>query len=363
MAFTLSPNMNLPVPNVGTEPGPDYALDVNNALAILDQHTHAPGSGVQINPSGININSALTFNNNYATQVAGLTLTAQSTLPGLGTLYEAGTDLYFIDGIGNNVRITQAGGIAGAPGSITNLTPPASVTYVSGSQTFVFQSDFDTAANIDVGAVLFRNLTPNSTNAITLMAPPSLTSNSSLTLPLTPAVQSFMTLDAAGVISAPWTVDDSTIKIISNQLVVQGNNIPSSAREHAWELNGPYNSLAMPLLNVDAIFIAPYNINITAVWIYNGTAGSSGTTVFDLKTKVPGGGYSSILSTTGKITSAAAGDIYTDSNAIISPQAGVVKPVVSTPIIAGGSAIRFDLLQSMGGIPADARIRIFYTQL
>lgn len=305
MAFTTSPNMFLRIPAVGSEQGPDYAIDINyDLLSIIDTHDHTPGRGVMITPSGLNINTSLNFNNNFAIGLAGLTLVAQSVTPTLNTIYQSGDDLFFVDGIGNNVRITQAGGIAGTPGSITNLSPPASVNYVSGSQTFVFQSNVATAANIDAGAYLFRNLSPNSTFAITLQAPAALPSNYTLTLPSIPAAQSFMTLDASGIISAPWTVDNTTIKIVANQLVVQGQSIPNSSREHNWELNGPYTTLTYPLLNIDAIFFAPYNLTINSVWIYNGDAGTGGTTEFDLKVRSPNTAYASILSTTGKIAAA-----------------------------------------------------------
>lgn len=201
MSSTLSPNMNLIVPGVGTEDGPQYAIDVNNSLAIIDQHTHAPGSGVAITPNALNINSALTFNSNFATGLAGLTLIAQSLTPAINTIYQSGTDLYFVDGAGNNVRLTQSGGVAGSPGSISNLTPPASASYIAGNSTFVWQSGASIAANMDAGALLMRNLTPNSTFALTLQPPAALSSNYSITLPVLPAAQSVMTMDTSGVIS------------------------------------------------------------------------------------------------------------------------------------------------------------------
>lgn len=363
MAYTLSPNMSLRIPGVGTEAGPDYAIDINyDLLSILDAHDHTSGRGVQITPSGININTDINFNNHFPTGLAGLTLTAQSITPGVGTVYQSVNDLYYVDGLGNNIRMTQSGGIAGTPGSITNLVSPASATYVAGSQTFVWQSNVGIAANMDAGALLLRNLSPNSTFAITLQAPAALASNYSLTLPALPVAQSFMTLDSSGTIAAPWTVDGTTIQIVANQLKVSGPSIPNASREHNWELNGAYSGLTFPLLNIDAVFFAPYNLTINSVWIYNGDAGSGGTSEFDLKVKSPGGAYASILSTTGKITSVAAADIYTDSGAVVSPAAGVTKPVISTAAISAGQAIKFDLITSMTGTPRDARIRIYWTQ-
>lgn len=361
MSYITSPNMNLTIPGAGTEPGPEFALEINASLTLVDQHDHTPGKGVPISPAGMNINATLEFNDNFLDQVAGMTLLPQSSTPALSTVYQVGVDLYYLDGLGNNIRITQSGGVAGTPGSITNLTPPASATYVAGSSTFVFESDVNIAANLDAGALLLRNLSPNSTFAVTLQAPAALTNNYNVVLPTLPSVQSFVTLDASGNMAAPWTVDDSTIKIVSNQLVAQTSAI-SPQREHAWELNGNYSALTTyPLTNVDSIFLAPANIIITSVWIYNGSAGSSGTTEFDLKVGSSGGAFTSILSTTGKITSAATSNVWTDSGSVIGAQTGVIKPVISTAAISAGQGLRFDLIQAMTSTATDARIRIFYT--
>lgn len=200
MAITVSPNMNLPIPGVGTENGPDYAFDINASLSLLDAHDHSQGNGVQITPAGLNINTALTLNNNRLTSVAGITLQAQPSMTVAGTIYENGNDLYFIDGLGNNVRITQSGGVAGSPGSISNLVSPASASYVSASRTFVFQSDASIAANIDAASYILRNISPNSTFGLTL-TPPTLTSDYTLQLPALPASNSFLTINTSGIIS------------------------------------------------------------------------------------------------------------------------------------------------------------------
>jgi hypothetical protein len=359
MAYITSTNMNLQIPGVGTEKGPEYAQEINNSLNIVDMHDHSPGRGPQITPAGININAELTANNNFITQIAGLTLYAQSTTPDLNTIYQSGADLYFIDGIGNNIRLTQSGGVAGTPGSISNLVFPATASYVAGSSTFVFESNSNIAANLDAGSLLLRNLSPNSTFALTLAPSDALVANYQITLPLLPSVQSFVTLDATGTMSAPWTVDNNTIKIVANQLVAQ-SNVLSIQKEHAWELNGNYGSLTAPLLDIDSIFFAPANVTITSVWIYNGTAGSAGTTEFDLKVASPGGSFTTILSTTGKILSTAASGVWTDSGSVIPAQTGVQKPVVAVAAISAGQALRFDLLSVMTNA-SDARIRIYYS--
>lgn len=194
--------MSLPVPVVGVEPGPQFATDVNNSLNILDAHTHAPGSGVPITPDAMNINATVAFNNNFIVDCAGVGLAPQSVPPDLNTVYASGVDLYYVDGVGNNVRITADGGIAGTPGSISNLVPPASASYVAGTSTFVWQSNTSIAANMDFGSAILRNLSPNSTFGLTLAPPAGLSSNYTITLPSLPSVPSFLQLSNTGAMSA-----------------------------------------------------------------------------------------------------------------------------------------------------------------
>lgn len=197
--FTLSPNMSLPIPTVGVDPGPDYAENQNSAMLILDGHDHSAGNGVQITQSGLNITGDFTQNNNNLIDAKSLRFFTQaSALVGasdLGCLYRTGADLYYNDGSGNQVRITQSGGVAGTPGSISGLTSPASASYNAG--TFVFQSAANTAANLDGASVILRNTTANS-KGLTLNPPAAMGSNYSITLPTLPASTSAMNIDSSG---------------------------------------------------------------------------------------------------------------------------------------------------------------------
>lgn len=224
----ISPNMNLPVPVVGVDPGPTYATDVNSCLTLIDAHTHAAGSGVPITPAGLNINSDLTMNNSNLTLVRSVRFTAQvaplALVTDIGCLYESGVDLYFNDGSGNQVRLTQSGNVAGTSGSIANLTSPASASYVSGNQTFVWQSAANTPANMDNGSVTLRNIVANS-KGLTLNPPNAMGADYSLTLPSLPASTNIMTLTASGTIGAALNVDNSSLEISSNTLRVKAGGI------------------------------------------------------------------------------------------------------------------------------------------
>lgn len=198
--FTISPNMSLVVPTVGQQPGPQYANNVNADLLIIDGHDHTPGNGVQITPSGLNINATLSMQNNDLTTIRSLALSIQGAplaSSELNRIYDVLGNLYFNDGLGNQIPITANGAVAGSPGSIANLVAPASASYVSGNSTFVFQSNTATAANIDVASINLRNSTSNSF-ALTLQPPNAMVADYTLVLPTVPSVPSLVTLDASG---------------------------------------------------------------------------------------------------------------------------------------------------------------------
>jgi hypothetical protein len=207
--------MSLPVPTVGVDPGPDYANNINAALALLDGHDHSSGKGTQITPAGMSINSDLTMGNNSLTNIKALALTAQSSVTTAAAIYVSGVDLYFNDGSGNQIRMTQGGSISGATGSISGLTSPASASYVSASSKFVFQSAVNTAADLDGRSLLLRNATASS-KALTLSPPNAMAADYSIVMPALPASQKILTLDASGNMAASYTVDGTSIAISSN---------------------------------------------------------------------------------------------------------------------------------------------------
>lgn len=228
MSTNISPNMNLPVPVVGSEPGPQWATDINNCMALIDAHSHTFGNGVQITPDGMNINSDLAMlNNNLVLARSTRFFIQNSPLSDpldLGCAYVVGVDLYYNDVLGNQIRITQSGAVAGTPGSISSLTSPASASYSSGNQTFVWQSDASTPANMDMGSAILRNIVANS-KGLTLSPPNALGSDYTLVFPTLPGSTNFVSLDASGNFGASWSVDNSTLEINSNTLQVKDGGI------------------------------------------------------------------------------------------------------------------------------------------
>jgi microcystin-dependent protein len=209
-----SANMSLPIPVVGTAPGPEWATLLNACLTILDQHSHVSGSGVPITPDAMNINSDLSMSSQNLVDARSLRMTAQASplalAADLGCIYVSGVDLYYNDVNGNQVRITQSGAVAGTPGSISNLVSPASASYVSGTSTFVWQSAATTPANMDAASLIMRNLSAGS-NSLTLQPPAAMGSNSTITLPTLPAATGMVTMDTSGNLSASYSLTDALV--------------------------------------------------------------------------------------------------------------------------------------------------------
>lgn len=200
----ISTNMSMPVPIASQTDGPDWAQDVVSCFDIIDQHSHSSGKGVPITPDAININSDLTFAGFNAINLKSVRFSPQGVaLAGasdLGCLFEVGVDLYYRDGVGNTVRITQGGAVSGATGTITGLPSGTASASFSGA-TFTFQSATSTPAAINAGSYKIGRQ-DTSGFGVTLQASGSLPANYSLTMPLAlPAAQSAVVSDASGNLS------------------------------------------------------------------------------------------------------------------------------------------------------------------
>ena len=226
MANTIaSPNMNLPIPIVGQATGADYALNVDACLMTLDSHDHASGSGVQITPAGLNINSDLPLNGNNLIDVRSVRFDSKSSFPviapDLGCLFVIEDDLYFNDEAGNQIRITQAGAVTGASGTITGLpSGTASAAYNAGAGEFTFESASNIGADLDAASIIVREKVLNG-EGVTISAPTALAASYSLILPSAlPAAQYFTTIDASGSIAnpIPLALGIDTANIASNAI-------------------------------------------------------------------------------------------------------------------------------------------------
>ena len=119
--------------------------------------------------------------------------------------------------------------------------------------------------------------------------------------------------------------------------------------EKTFPLNGRYDLAGtFPAVGVDGLSFVQFDAEIIGVWVYNQVAGSSGTTELDVQIATsPGGSFSSIFSTTPKITSAAPSNSYADSAGVVTPPTGVTAPVLSVTQLNAGTAIRVNLVSAM----------------
>lgn len=204
----ISPNMNLPVPVVGSTPGPEWANDINSCMSSIDEHDHTPGKGVPISSSALSINADLPLNDNSLTSTKSVVFSSQPSFSTVQSLYVENPDLFYNDGNGNVIRITQSGAVSGASGTITGLpSGTASASYQSVGGTFQFQSATNTPANGTFASLSIaeQTATPNS---ITLKSPTSLAASYNVTFPgSVPAYTSLLTMGTSGtLVTVPYHV-------------------------------------------------------------------------------------------------------------------------------------------------------------
>src|SRR5258706_5683760 len=229
--YILDPNMGFPNPTPGQDPGPDWASNLQTSLTTIGAHDHSTGRGVLITPTGININSAFTLNDNNLTAVKEIIFNAQvSPFPGvsphLGSIYVAGNELYYNDEAGNVVQITLNGSVNSGSGSITGLPSGTASASFSGG-TFFWRAATNTGANMDAASYILRNNTVNSFG-LTLNPPNALASDYSLTLPLIPGSNSFVTLDTSGNISGSIPTSAGIVGSNIASATITGGNIAAA---------------------------------------------------------------------------------------------------------------------------------------
>ncbi len=262
MSNTISPNMNLIVPGVGTEAGPTYAFDINSSLTLIDQHDHSFGKGVQITPAGLNINSALTLQGNALTSVASVTFVPQASNSTLTTLYvKPGSestpiqDLWFNDGAGNPVQLTSGGlvnaTIASLPGE----------SYAGGTftwRTVVGSPPVATTvpANFNIGSIVLQPNVASTPFSATISAT-GVTSVYTISLPASLlGTQGFVTLSSSGqIIEVPYPLTAASIAAgtitttqISSTAGIIGTQLASNANILGSQLSLGANVLGSQLV-------------------------------------------------------------------------------------------------------------------
>lgn len=184
--MSTTPFMNLELPTVSVTLGPEWAEDLNAALALIDSHDHSEDKGTRVKTAGLNINADLTFNSFSAFGLKSLQLDTQSaTLTGATyaqSLFSYGGDLYFTSGAGAAVQLTAGGSIIPTPSAVSALSysPITSDTVLTAADTVVVLGVSTTssrtitlpsAATVAAGRIFWiKDQTGNSeTNPITIL--------------------------------------------------------------------------------------------------------------------------------------------------------------------------------------------------
>jgi hypothetical protein len=197
----ISPNMNIAVPVPQQSPGPDWAQDIYNALfSKIDAHDHSPNNGVVITPSGLNINSPLTFGSNNATNMLAAGFTSQASPLAIATypaaVYVSGGNLYY-NSSSTQIQLTTPTGVNATSSGISSGTATASFV----SSVLVVNEAANTPANIQAGSYLLGNNTAGS-DFITIAPATTIPANYTLSLPVAPpSSTSVLEMNPSGTIS------------------------------------------------------------------------------------------------------------------------------------------------------------------
>lgn len=235
MSTTMSPNMNLIVPGVGSEPGPNWAQEVNSDLAIIDSHNHSSGQGIQVQPNGLNINADLTFLGNNAINLKSARFTAQlaaipNSAPNVGCVYVTGNELYYNDVTGGNqIQITKNGNVNSGAGSISGLPFSGAASYAGGTYTWEGgTSGSPFPATMSNGPVQISP-TASFATSVTIQAYSALAASYTITLPTALPLSngSFLTSDTSGNLSYS-SVDFATLTISGGILSVNTAGIQTA---------------------------------------------------------------------------------------------------------------------------------------
>lgn len=223
--MATTPNMLLTIPAVGVTEGPEYAVQVNTSLTLIDVHDHSPGRGVQITPDGLNINAPFSIGNNPLLNVNAVSFSQVASYLTPASTYVINNELYYRDGVGNQVQITLAGSVNAGAGTITGLpSGTASAAFDSIGERFIFRSSTNTGAFIDASSYVMRNHIPGS-NALTLDPPAAMPANYTITLPTLPVSKKMLTMTSTGVQAADYDTDNVTLEVSGNNLRIKDGGV------------------------------------------------------------------------------------------------------------------------------------------
>jgi hypothetical protein len=216
-------DMNLTKPTVGGSSG-TWGTTINANLDNIGEHDHTSGKGVKVPSGGININAALEFNANDATELGRVAFDSSVTTSNLvrSLFVDADGDLNYRNENGVDVQITEnttldVGDFGGIVGDYA--TGNAALYYDNTGKLYrMLQSAPlpNVWAGVDCGGLKLYEKASGITNGITIQSPTSLSAAYSLTLPTAlPGSTSLLQVTSTGAVQATTSPTVSDLKLSS----------------------------------------------------------------------------------------------------------------------------------------------------
>lgn len=294
--MVTTPAMLLNLPDVGVTPGPLWASMLNQSFFDVDTHDHSSNKGVQVTPSGLNINVDLSFNSNNAISLRSTKYDNQGAfLPNtdLRAIYVKGGDLYYNNNLGQPIKITSGTtlnitGIGSIGGDYGQPGVQAAVTYSDITKIYLFVQSPGVTGGIACGPIsIFENIM--GANAVTIRTPVGLGSAYTIRLfPSLPATNNELVainpsgnlttgnacFSSGGITTNKLLNTNDTFNATNNMLTApQGTNAAIAAVGTAgrvpiaWDTSNLALSYAYPGTNQVIQF---YPVGCLAFCLYNG---------------------------------------------------------------------------------------------
>jgi hypothetical protein len=261
------PNMNLITP---TDHGSDDVWDtiLDATFALIDEHDHTTGKGVQIPSGGLSIDADVPWNSGgsyYAlTGVKALDFQPSATAGMTGyacALFanSADNELYWRTSGGSNVKLTAgtslnvsafAGGVGGDYSAVSAL-----IDYDDATDTYRFRQEVATAvrqyaklasADLKLFEYFAAGATPVPANAVTLKSPAALAANIAVTMfPSLPSRTSPVVMSSAGALTAD---DTARVLRVPGALSAETGTAEVHQRTNfGWLLNAAVSAIIYPI--------------------------------------------------------------------------------------------------------------------
>ena len=256
--------MSLTKPGVNTEPGPDWATQLNSSLDTIDTHDHSSSKGVKITPAGMNITSDLSFQSQGATNIGYLGF-SQVTAPTANDTVFVNTDgdLQWKTSNGTYTILTSTGSAAAVGGFTGDYSSTdAEANYSDLTKSYSFLQDTGISASLNSGPIsIFENV-PGS-NSVTIDTVSSLAASYTITLPAAVAASNSLLLsDTSGNLSY---VDTGLQNLTSDEVTQLGNIDSTTISTTQWGYLGTTNQ---GVATTDAVTFATVNTGQGANELY-----------------------------------------------------------------------------------------------